>query len=600
MSYRFNEEVTDTLPMTVGLFLLLLYVLAFFGCMDFSFAIVIAIALWLIAKMSRDDGIRVFACGFGRYFFNPCTVALLLLLAITVIVSLGRMITWWDDINFWASDAKAIYLTGGFPHRYGNVSPEFGDYPPMLQLAKWCMLKLSREYNEGLMFAGYLAFNVIFLFPLLSSLKTRSKSIRLIAVCLLPMLPGIINKMWAEGTCADVSVGILCGATLIAIIDIDKHDSLFYYLRILVFCSVMLLIKDTAVVAGALALLFMILVHNSKAGTYEILTRKRLILTALVTLAIQSSWWIYCIVSRRVSKAAVATAKAATNTSYPYMENIRSRGAVFVQGFVKAPLHTEGGGIINLSSLLFVVIVFVSLLLLYYCKITDKRESKILGIVFAVAAVATYGFIFYMHITSFAAETQYDTYEVMGISISRYAAPVTMSFVCLFLFLILSRRESVGWLLGVACFILLTTDFAAMYRAAFGYRRTLDKDREVHASYLDEDGRAYIDCVHADESLFGRRVIFIRDGRINRWANNAYISYEASPVSTVYGYYVPGETGMDELQNQIEASHAAFVYIEQIEDMDMNAFSEYTDIPIVAQTVYGIENSEGTFTWSKH
>ena len=65
-----------------------------------------------------------------------------------------KIALWWDDINYWAVDAKALYYNGGFAGKYGNVAPEFGDYPPGLQLFKWFVMHLSSDFSEGFVVKG--------------------------------------------------------------------------------------------------------------------------------------------------------------------------------------------------------------------------------------------------------------------------------------------------------------------------------------------------------------------------------------------------------------------------------------------------------------
>ena len=82
----------------------------------------------------------------------------------TVCVS-SKVVSWWDDYNFWATDVKSLFYLDGFAGKYANAAPEFGDYPPGTQMIKWWFMHFSPgRFREGLMFAGYYFMNLSF-FP---------------------------------------------------------------------------------------------------------------------------------------------------------------------------------------------------------------------------------------------------------------------------------------------------------------------------------------------------------------------------------------------------------------------------------------------------
>ena len=70
-------------------------------------------------------------------FFAPSAIAAMVLLTGAVLLTGNKIATWWDDLNFWATDVKALYALDGFAAKYTNAASEFGDYPPGIQLLKW-------------------------------------------------------------------------------------------------------------------------------------------------------------------------------------------------------------------------------------------------------------------------------------------------------------------------------------------------------------------------------------------------------------------------------------------------------------------------------
>ncbi len=83
----------------------------------------------------------------------------------------------------------------GFASKYANVSPEFGDYPPGVQLAKWFAVHMNKkEFSEGLAFTGYYLFNFSFVLPLFSRIDKKKMWMAPILAVMTWLLPGIADK----------------------------------------------------------------------------------------------------------------------------------------------------------------------------------------------------------------------------------------------------------------------------------------------------------------------------------------------------------------------------------------------------------------------
>ena len=54
---------------------------------------------------------------------DPSAIAGLILLVLVVIGVSGKIVTWWDDYNFWATDVKSIFYRNGFANKYANAAP---------------------------------------------------------------------------------------------------------------------------------------------------------------------------------------------------------------------------------------------------------------------------------------------------------------------------------------------------------------------------------------------------------------------------------------------------------------------------------------------
>ena len=151
MSNKYKENIADTLAVSASILILLLYCLAFFRGLKLigivSFIYILAEIVCVIRSKRYKE---TFIC------LNSVILICFVLTAVSVTILTSKEIfTWWDDINFWSSDAKQIFFMNGFPGKYGNVSPEFGDYPPVTSLFKWLFLQISPDsYDESFQFAG--------------------------------------------------------------------------------------------------------------------------------------------------------------------------------------------------------------------------------------------------------------------------------------------------------------------------------------------------------------------------------------------------------------------------------------------------------------
>ena len=119
LAWRFRVTLVEALPVfTCGL-VLTLYVLAFLHHLSWIDAVaalmVIMFVVWLASrkKEERESFIRV--C--RHNMTQPSFVLGVILLVVVAVCTSAKMVTWWDDFNFWAVDARALYFSDGFAGR---------------------------------------------------------------------------------------------------------------------------------------------------------------------------------------------------------------------------------------------------------------------------------------------------------------------------------------------------------------------------------------------------------------------------------------------------------------------------------------------------
>ena len=197
IAYLAKEAFTDVIPVAVCILVLVLYGLSFVNSLqtaDYSavFLCLLAVLLFIRQRKEKRKEFLVFLL---EELKKPGTIMAAVLLVTVPVLASEKVVTWWDDFNFWATDVKSIFYLNGFADKYQNVAPEFGDYPPATQMMKWWFLHMHpSEFREGMMFAGYYFMNLAFMVPLLKYLKKRN----------IPLMILMCISLWLFPSCVEV------------------------------------------------------------------------------------------------------------------------------------------------------------------------------------------------------------------------------------------------------------------------------------------------------------------------------------------------------------------------------------------------------------
>ena len=586
IAHVYKKNILDSITLCFSGLLMVMYVLAFFRglkatCVFGALAIVYVLVRAFIDARASSSSFEKELLAILKDIFDPMVICLVLFAAGVLFATSDKVFTWWDDINFWSSDAKALFFINGFPGKYGNVSPEFGDYPPVTSLAKWLFLQLSpSKYRESLQFTGYFALNAVFLLPLLSIIKSCIDdldvnkafgiALKVAFFAAVMMLPGVFNGIIFYGTPADITMDIVYGVLLLAIYDQSAHGKAFYYTRIGLFTAVLLLTKSIGFEWGLFALVFYLVIARKE---------KEIFLSVLGGGLGLGSWLMFCLINRRVAKLTGAGIQMATSGKYSAPDNTMEKMKFFFEGFWQQPMHADHNLTFDLSTGAAVVLIFAAIFLLYYRNILGKNETRKIALFTLVTGILSYGIVFLAHISIFQTEDQYLDAYAMAVSISRYCAPFTLGTAILLLGILFNRLRTKGrkqiMMAGAAALLLifLTTDYAGMYKYLAGYRETLSEDKAYLEDMVGDDGRKLVEAVSGRE-YYGKRILVLRDGHSYYWVHNAYISKDASPAALVYDSFMTEADTADSMRQKIKDSHASYIYVEDNEGTAFELFSE--------------------------
>ncbi len=606
LSVKWNEDFYDTFPMTVSGLILLLYILAFsqnLAKIDWICAgALVGIAVYCFREKQRKK-IQVAGIGLEKAtwsllkaeLFSAKSILLVVVMVVITFLVKDKVALWWDDINYWAVDAKALYYNGGFVGKYGNVAPEFGDYPPALQLFKWVFLHLFPDFKEGLMFGAYHCMNLIYTLPLLAKLHTKNPIYVLFGLIGIFLFPGIIDGIAQEGTCADVTMGLVYGAFLWAAYDEKEHKEFFYFLRMSLYLSVLVLTKSVGIEWVFFGVIFFFLMYTKRLKERSVSLKsksKSLLLLCAAPLVTEGSWLLFCLLNRRVAKLTGAGVKIALSGDFTLPDNTMTKMGHFLRGFALYPMHLDRTLGIDMSSL--AVLIFILVLIFLYKKIgvLAKWEMKRILVFVIVTAFAAYGIIFLGHLTIFAGELQYLDDAIMAKSIARYGAPFSAGLLYLLVGIFTNGRTALFlpkkvqskittekyplFAYGICfVFVLFTTSLPGAYQTLIGYRTTLEEDFAGRQSMVESDADLFLEKAKnlkakssegdfVQEELFTKRILYLRDDHVIHWVKDTYVSYQAAPLPVVYGGIATDTMTEADMVQRIEESHAKYLYADKV------------------------------------
>ena len=635
IAYQAKEELISVVPVSVGILVLFLYVLSFFNALSFSdyaavAAVVLAMAFFIRMKKEKRREILLFI---KTELLRPGTITAFFM-AVTVTVLVGAKITtWWDDYNFWATDVKSIFYLDGFAGKYRNAAPEFGDYPPGTQMMKWWFLHFSpNEFKEGLMFAGYYFMNLAFLFPLLKYLKKKNVLLMLLSAAALFLFPTAVEVFGCDGCCADLTMAVIYGAFLMAVMDRKGHSLWFYYGRQAIFLMVLVLCKNVGFLWVGFALLFACGYHffvERKGIKLQRGDKWGFFLVAILPVLTEASWLLFCFGNRRVAKlTGTALQMAAGSMNLPDYQSGMVKA--FAEAFIKWPLHRWSTAAIDLTPLALFLLLPLFVFLLYLAGKLTKRQAVYTGSFFCISGICFYAINLVSHLTIFAVESQYLEPYGMVSSIERYGAPFTVGGLYLIAYLCLDRKpgaygrerglkqgraegleksrapglkrpfkaERPGekkWKKGKAVFqsvkrffsenagvvfcllfVFLTADYNSAWRSLVSYRETAAPELARREELVDEAAENFLNAINQRTDKDKGRVLYLRDSSDVSWVRNTYVNFEAAPVSVMYGAVDAGQTEAREIEAAVRDADAEYVYIDSLKGDGQALLSAFT------------------------
>ncbi len=613
IAWFFRVKFVEAIPAAVSLLVLVLYGFCFFRGLwlwDYLAAFVVAAAAVYLLKLSGEERRKRLLFVRDELIDAGTITAVVMTVVMTLCVSC-KVVSWWDDYNFWATDVKSLFYLNGFADKYANVASEFGDYPPGTQLMKWWFLHFSPDqFQEGLMFAGYYFMNLAYLFPFLKFIKRRNPLLMLLGGVLLWIFPTVAEIFWVDGCCADLTMAVVYGAFLVSVTERENYVNqirceIWYFGRQALYLMILVLCKNTGFIWAAFGLLFAyafhFLQHRREGASREQKKRDRkwLFVVTLLPVLTECSWLGFCLVNRRVAKLTGAAIQMATGgMNIPeYQEAMVN---AFLEAFARWPLHRGSTFAIDLSPLALYLILVIGAFLLWRFRVLEKGQAVLTGVFLAVTGALFYTFNLVSHLTIFAVETQYLEPFGMVSSIERYGAPFMIGGMSLLAYLIIKNAKSPKGVIFCVIFILATADYSGAYRGIWGYRSTVSKVLEERAEIVNREAEQLLSRIGAGEKESIGRVLYLRDISDVSWIRNTYISFEAAPVSMMYGNVDTESFSAQDILNAVKDAHAGYVYVDELQGDGQKLFEPFLDgQELQYGCLYQVDEINGTMEMRK-
>ncbi len=620
LALRFEKQLTAVLPSATCILILILYVLAFFrrlSWIDYFSTAIVAGAVLRVLFLSGEKKKKLFA-RLRELFCAPSAIAALVLLTGAVLLTGNKIATWWDDLNFWATDVKALYALDGFAAKYTNAASEFGDYPPGIQLLKWWFVHLKPDgFSEGLMFAGYYFGVFVFLTPLLSrldeALQTDRRRVKqlfwivVLAVCL-AAFPSMTETFYLGGMCADLVMAVIYGVVLMSCLEdraapgtdtaaAASRSRAFSNLRIALYLGVLVLVKSVGFLWAAFALVFVWFwrLHGAADKKKEI---RQLLCIAAFPAVSGGSWMLFCLFMKRVAKLTGAAVSMASGSLPILLEGtVQKLLHAYAEAFAVWALHRDGFSWIGVSALALFVIFLIGIAWLYRRKLLTKTERNFLFVYVPLTGIVFYSINLVSHLTIFATENQYLEATGMIASIERYSAPFTVGTLYLLFGIFLERSPKLWGKISpyavLAAAVLLCANWGAVYDGMIGYRQRLDDDLQARSNMITEASEEFLEKMSKQDVGSGMRVLYLKNAQdAAQWVRNTYISFEASPVSVLFGG-IGEDTTSGQVWELVQASHAGYLYADETDEALKELFTPYTE-EFAWKTLYQIKMNDGT------
>ena len=352
----FNRKAEESLPVSVCLFMILLYLAGIAGViahvLELIALYVICGSLFfiLLSVILKKQSIKGVLSSCFCLLRSPGILFYLLLTAFFSAAVLHMRVTNWDDLHYWAIFPKNMAMINGVPS--GDMECTFyRDYFPVVQYLYYPVFRLTGGFSEPAMFAVNYALIFLFLLPLFTKRDGQSVPVYVASLLSGTVLPFACTFQMLHCLGVDSIMTFLFGVLIIYVFD-EKRD-LFYFLRILILTTTLTLMKTTAVIFSSvvIALFF---VKNLKRTKRFFLSLLGLLLSNGL---FYMSWKVFCRIKGNTTYLSDNLSRSLGKGGIVFPSYTADTVKHFIKALFTLPLN---GGRFGMSAMMMLLILIIA------------------------------------------------------------------------------------------------------------------------------------------------------------------------------------------------------------------------------------------------
>lgn len=592
LAVRYKEKIVTVVPVTTGIWIAALYVLAFFQRLHYIDIFCMAVlGSFIVCIMTRRLRLRKIL----ELWCEDSAVMMLIIYVLVFLLMKNKMACSGDELGVWALETKNIFYVNGFSDKYQSMAVGYADYFPGQMLFGWWACHLSPAvFQEGLMYVGFWWLYVSYLMPILAKIQLKRKryvaGAGLSAGILFILLPSVVEITGYSMLQAELLLSAAFAGSLWSYFDPEEHTKEFIFLRCLTSMASMILFKESGIFFAAVSLIFGMLLlrvhqndthYKARKRSVEQLSCKHLAGIGILTGLLAASWKVYCKLFERntyFTNIFKNTFQSMSQNEYAMGELSIPLTKSFFKSILMEPLHIDRTFAVDLTIAGYFIIAAG---LVFWCcrqEYMDQKERKIFYIYYPVIFIIYMLLLLLMHLFIFQ-ESGYTDANIMMVSIARYAEPLFLG-ILIFLFMIIlfhdKKREEQsfknivhGKCMIFACMIIACSNWPAVYHHVLNYA---DVNQSVIAdrASVKQKCKKIVDELDAkmDEHQQGR-ILVVRDEQ-DKLEDIEYrrFAYALAPKSVIMQYLNVNERTEDEFVSDIDymirANHCLYVYFDDI------------------------------------
>lgn len=257
-----GKKYEETLPISCAAIVFVLFVSGLLGRLNVGAAIVCVLSVfcYIIAVLrcikNRNTKTLVRNTFTGAFWIY-------VVFCIVIVASVyGKVLNKWDEISHWGTIVKAMAMSDDFGTN-PSLNVMFRSYPPGMGLFQYMLEKINvwltaEIFCEWQLYVSYQMFLFAFIMPFFARSSKKNIIASVVGGITVFVAPLVFYCDIYSSLYIDPFLGALSGTGL-AMILLKKEKDIFYTLRIVSICSILVLAKDAGIFFAIMISLFYIL-----------------------------------------------------------------------------------------------------------------------------------------------------------------------------------------------------------------------------------------------------------------------------------------------------------------------------------------------------